>query len=162
MRHGGFWTMRIFLITILVLLVAVFNAAAQDVITDDEVNDVAAQLYCPVCENIPLEVCGTAACAQWREEIRGQLASGMTEDEVITDFVRRFGDRVVGTPQDPTLRALSLVTPWVLALIAVALAALTFLRWRGGAAQPATPAEAETHTTDFYRSQIEADLHERR
>ncbi|NQS91637.1 MAG: hypothetical protein HQ574_04445, partial [Chloroflexi bacterium] len=34
--------------------------------TDDDVNAIAKQLYCPVCENIPLDACGTAACEQWR------------------------------------------------------------------------------------------------
>jgi cytochrome c-type biogenesis protein CcmH len=80
-------------------------------VSDDEVNAVARKLYCPVCENIPLDVCGTTACAQWREEIRLQLAEGATDQQVIDDFVKRFGDRVVGTPQDPTLRALSLAIP---------------------------------------------------
>ncbi len=30
--------------------------------TDDEVNRIAKQLYCPVCENTPLDVCPTQAC----------------------------------------------------------------------------------------------------
>ena len=77
-------------------------------------NAIAKKLYCPVCENITLDTCGTAACADWRDEIRLQLEQGRTEDQIINDFVSRFGDRVVGTPQDTALRALSLVTPWVI------------------------------------------------
>jgi cytochrome c-type biogenesis protein CcmH len=98
-------------------------------ITDDDVNNIAEQLYCPVCENIPLETCGTAACRDWRNEIGIYLLNGMTEDEIIDDFVLRFGDRVVGTPKDPTLRALSLVTPWVLVGLMLAAAAYTYTRW---------------------------------
>ena len=30
--------------------------------TDDDVNAVAKQLYCPVCENTPIDVCPTQAC----------------------------------------------------------------------------------------------------
>ena len=30
--------------------------------TDDAVNKIAKQLYCPVCENTPLDVCPTEAC----------------------------------------------------------------------------------------------------
>ena len=41
--------------------------------TDDEVNAIAEQLYCPVCENVPLDVCGTQACADWRDEIRDAI-----------------------------------------------------------------------------------------
>ncbi|MDP1779752.1 MAG: cytochrome c-type biogenesis protein CcmH, partial [Anaerolineales bacterium] len=58
-------------------------AFAQDnVPTDDEVNAIAQQLYCPVCENTPLDVCPTEACRQWRELIRLQLSQGMTEAEI--------------------------------------------------------------------------------
>ena len=40
--------------------------------TDDEVNRIAKQLYCPVCESTPLDVCPTEACRQWRDLIRLQ------------------------------------------------------------------------------------------
>jgi cytochrome c-type biogenesis protein CcmH len=151
-------------LVILMLLICIAPSKAQT-ITDDQVNDVASKLYCPVCENIPLDVCGTQACQEWRDEIRTQLSEGYSEQQVIDDFVGRFGDRVVGTPQDPTLRALSLITPWILGLLAVVIAAWTFLRWRGGLAK-ASPVEAEaasdSRDEDYYRSQIEADLASRR
>ena len=110
---------------LVVILVAVIPVTAQDDgtavrnVTDDEVNAIAKQLFCPVCENIPLDTCGTQACYDWREEIRMQLESGMTEEQVIDDFVFRFGDRVVGTPKSTAPRLLSLVTPFI--VIAVGL-----------------------------------------
>ncbi|PJF21218.1 MAG: hypothetical protein CUN56_12220 [Phototrophicales bacterium] len=113
--------------TMLLLLILILPLAAQeddDVVTDDEVNAVARQLYCPVCENIPLDACGTAACEDWRYEIRLQLEAGMTEEQIIDDFVTRFGDRVVGTPKDPLLRVISVVTPWVMIALGV------FWGWR--------------------------------
>lgn len=82
-------------------------------VTDDEVNAIAKQLFCPVCENIPLDTCGTAACSDWRYEIRLQLEANASEQEIIDDFVYRFGDRVVGTPRSTIPRLLSLVTPWI-------------------------------------------------
>ena len=66
--------------------------------TDDEVNAVAHQLYCPVCQNTPLDVCPTEACRDWREQIRGMLAEGKTEDEILQYFVDQFGDRVLSAP----------------------------------------------------------------
>ena len=50
--------------------------------TDDDVNAIAKQLYCPVCENIPLDACGTQACEQWRGIIRDRLAEGWTEEQI--------------------------------------------------------------------------------
>lgn len=152
----------ILILTALAGLVGAQDSPGQAV-TADDVNAVAKQMYCPVCENIPLDVCGTAACAQWRDEIRIQLESGSTPDEVIRDFVARYGDRVVGTPQDPTLRALSLVTPWIAAALVVALAVYLLLRWwrrqplaRAAAAGPTPPDD------DDYRARLERDLQARR
>lgn len=99
-------------------------------ITDDMVNDIAQKLYCPVCENIPLDTCGTAACKDWREEVRYMLASGMSEDEIIDNFVARFGDRVVGIPKDPVLRTLSLVAPWLMVLVGFFVVGMTIFNWK--------------------------------
>lgn len=124
-------------------------------VTDDEVNEIASRLFCPVCENIPLDTCGTAACDDWRYEIRLQLESGLTEAQIVEDFVRRFGDRVVGTPMDPTLRALSLYTPWI--VIAVALAAGAYVLTRRRSANLAKPLATQT-PTDRYQSLFEQDI----
>ncbi|HWQ03832.1 MAG TPA: cytochrome c-type biogenesis protein CcmH [Longilinea sp.] len=66
--------------------------------TDDQVNAVAKELYCPVCENIPLDVCPTQACAQWRELIRLKLSQGWSADEIRTYFAQQYGDRVLAMP----------------------------------------------------------------
>ena len=151
-------------VVLLLFLTFALPASAQRV-SDDDVNDVAEKLYCPVCENIPLDDCPTAACVQWREEIRTQLAAGATPQQVIDDFVRRFGERVVGTPQDPFLRALSLVTPWLIGIGVVVVAFMTFARWhsnqrRHAAAGGASLAPLPSDTA--YRTQIERDLQARR
>ena len=89
-----------------ILLVAVLLGAfsgrawAQDPQppSDDQVNAVAKELYCPVCENIPLDVCPTQACAQWRELIRLKLSQGWSEDDIRTYFAEQYGDRVLAAP----------------------------------------------------------------
>lgn len=158
------------------LSAATLSVYAQDdprrPVTDDEVNAVSKKLYCPVCENITLDTCGTLACIQWREEVRILLSEGKTPEQVIENFVLRFGDRVVGTPVDPTLRALSLVTPWLLSAFVLLGAASVFLRWRRegavstpkakGSAPSAQAATRTPHTLEEYRARLEADLAARR
>ncbi len=155
------------------VLSAALNAYAQDdprrPVTDDEVNAVSKRLYCPVCENITLDACGTLACKQWREEVRALLSEGKTPEQVIESFVVRFGDRVVGTPVDPTLRALSLLTPWLLSVLVLIGTAAMFFRWRKegstAAPNPSTAklgAQTAAHTLEEYRARIEADLAARR
>jgi cytochrome c-type biogenesis protein CcmH len=144
---------------IIVLVTAALPGLAQDggsiVATDDQVNAIAQKLYCPVCENITLDTCGTAACADWRYEIRLQLEAGRTEQQIIDDFVVRFGDRVVGTPQDPTLRTLSLVAPWVLIGLGLVTALVVMVRMRRGRD---VAMSAPTAGGDRYRDMLERDL----
>ncbi len=144
---------------LLVLAALASPAYAQDgastAVTDDQVNTIAQKLFCPVCENITLDTCGTAACEDWRYEIRLQLEAGMTEPQIVEDFVRRFGDRVVGTPLDPTLRAVSLVTPWLIIVAALVAVAYTLLRRK--AVQPVTVV-TENAQTDRYQDLFEQDI----
>lgn len=160
------------LLIVLMIFGMVGYAMAQDeaptpddpiVVTDDQVNAISNRLFCPVCENIPLDACGTAACADWRNEIRLFLSQGMTEEEIRADFVARFGDRVVGVPQDPLLRTISLFTPWVLVAIGVFVAGRLFVTWRKHKAYtvantPQTESATATPDANPYIDLLEEDL----
>lgn len=130
-------------------------------VTADEVNRVSRKLYCPVCENIPLDVCGTAACARWRAQVRTLLEQGKTEDEVISYFVEQFGQRVVGTPQDPTLNFLSWAVPLASVVIGVVVAGYALVRWRrlsAPAHSAAADDAADLGIDDDYRKRLEREL----
>lgn len=102
---------------LLVLAFATTVVFAQDgTPTDDEVNAIAKQLYCPVCENTPLDVCPTEACRQWRELIRSQIADGMTEDEIKQYFVANYGARVLSEPPRTGLNWLVYILPPIIIL----------------------------------------------
>ncbi|MBL8156389.1 MAG: cytochrome c-type biogenesis protein CcmH [Anaerolineae bacterium] len=151
------WSVGIVLAVLLLTLSVVSAQDQPSTVTDDQVNAIAHKLYCPVCENITLDTCGTAACADWRAEIRLMLEQGMDEQAITDDFVRRFGDRVVGTPQDPTLRGISLLTP-VLLIGAGLLAAFgLFLGWRRSNRRTAAASAASTSDSP-YRDMLEKDL----
>jgi cytochrome c-type biogenesis protein CcmH len=159
--NEGFTVIKRLLLAVVVMTLAVMGSvvAAQDAgteVTTDDVNQIANKMYCPVCENIPLDDCGTAACNDWREEIRLFLQQGMTEEEIINNFIDRFGDRVVGTPRDPVLRAMSLWTPFILAAVALVVALGTIFRGREG--RRLTEGMDTELTPDDLRSQLERDL----
>jgi cytochrome c-type biogenesis protein CcmH len=112
---------------ILALLLALLPAAVygQDEITDDEVNEVAKDVYCPVCESTPLDVCPTQACADWRELIRAKLAEGQSRDEILDYFARQYGDGVLS---NPPRRGANLIILWILPIAGVLLGLLLFGR----------------------------------
>lgn len=132
----------LYLLTYLVLLsFAVSPAAAQEPApatpqaaspSADEVNEVASKLYCPVCENIPLDVCPTPACAQWREQIRLQLSEGKSEEEIINTFILEYGDRVVAAPpvKGVTLNWLVYIVPPLAILAGIVILFRAFRSWQ--------------------------------
>lgn len=135
------------------------SAAAQGTSpTDDEVNAIAKQLYCPVCENIPLDVCPTQACAQWRDTIRLKLAEGWTERQIKDFFVEQYGARVLATPPAEGLNWLVYVLPPVAFLAGAFLLFRALRSWRqAAAAAPAAPA-ATAASDDPYVRRLEDEL----
>jgi cytochrome c-type biogenesis protein CcmH len=128
--------------------------------TDDEVNAIAKELYCPVCENVPLDVCGTQACAQWRELIREKLAEGWTEDEIKVYFSNQYGDRVLAEPPARGLNWLVYVIPPLVFFAGAFFLYRGFLAWRqldrDRDDEIDQTAEPENH--DEYISRLEEEL----
>lgn len=132
-------------------------------VTDDEVNQIASQLFCPVCENIPLDVCPTQACADWRAEIRTMLEQGRSEQEIKDYFVERYGQRVLATPQKQGFNLLVWIIP-PLALLLGAGAAILALRRLAPSARAAGGASKPVLRYDDldaeYVARLESDLKE--
>jgi cytochrome c-type biogenesis protein CcmH len=110
-------------IVVLTILASLFSGSAvhaqrgEGVIpTDNEVNEIAKKLYCPVCPNTPLDVCETQACQDWRAQIKSQLAEGWTEDQIIDYFVAQYGERVLAEPERKGFSSLVWLLP-VLGLV---------------------------------------------
>lgn len=141
------------------LLLAVPAEAQQDQPTDDEVNAVAKGLYCPVCENVPLDVCPTLACKQWRETIREKLSAGWSQAEIEDYFVAQYGDRVLAAPPPSGLNWLVYVLPPAAFLAGVAILTRAARSWRraGEAAPPAARDDAD----DPYLHRLEEELQRR-
>ena len=155
------------LFLLLSLAVVVLPAGAQETITDDEVNAVARDLYCPVCENTPLDVCPTQACQDWRDEIRTQLAQGKSEEEIQQYFVERYGARVLAEPPREGFNQIV----WLLPIVAVVIGAILFgiylnnLRKQGDEGtidmeQSTAPVPPPAADEDEYISRVEKEVRE--
>jgi cytochrome c-type biogenesis protein CcmH len=151
-------------ITIALGLVFMFSgsALAQDVRpSDDEVNAVAKGIYCPVCENTPLDVCPTQVCAQWRELIREQLAMGWTETQIRQYFVDQYGDRVLATPPAQGLNWLVYVLPPVAILAGAFILFRTLRTWKKTLPVVDSEAVETIQGEDEYIARLESELRKR-
>ncbi len=155
---------------VLMLSAGVLNAqddgdtgTGENIVTQDDVNEIASEMFCPICENEPLDTCRATTCQMWRSEIRDMLTQGMSEDEIIGDFIDRFGQRVVGVPEDDGLRLLSFIAPIVVAIFALVVGVMTFSRWQQNQRpemQTAATSGTDNDVVDDYRARLEADLNE--
>lgn len=162
------------LLFIVLALTTVHIALAQDggdptpvpqrTVTDDEVNAVARQLYCPVCENVPLDVCPTQACSDWRAEIRTMLEQGKSTQDVLNYFKDRYGQRVLATPQARGFNLLVWILPPIAAIIGLGIVVLTLRRLAPKAESAAAASEPSLFRYDNldpeYVARLESDLRE--
>jgi len=148
-----------FLAVVLTLVLAglwVVRVSAQaPTPSDDDVNRIAKQLYCPVCESTPLDVCPTEACRQWRELIRTMLAEGKSEAEIKQYFVTQYGARVLAEPPN---RLVSYLVPAVIILLGALLLLRGFQMWMKPFAPQSTPAGPESQPADPYIARLEEEL----
>jgi cytochrome c-type biogenesis protein CcmH len=122
---------------------------------DDETMRVAQSLYCPVCPGVPLDVCETQACQQWRALIRDKLAAGETPEQIQQYFVSQYGERVLGAPTPQGFNLTIYLAPLAAIVIGLGLLFLAARRWmatRTGVAPADAPGE--------YRERIERELKE--
>lgn len=139
---AGVWAMRV--------------SAQAPTPSDDDVNRIAKQLYCPVCESTPLDVCPTEACRQWRELIRTMLADGKSEAEIKQYFVTQYGARVLAEPPN---RLISYLVPAVIILLGVLLLARGFQMWMKPSTTQAAPAGNDSQQpVDPYVARLEEEL----
>ena len=146
----------------LTLLSQVIVFAQGSTPTDDEVNRIAKQLYCPVCESTPLDVCPTEACRQWRDLIRTKLAEGQSEEEIKQYFVTQYGARVLAEPPN---RLVTYLVPAVAILLGALMLFRGFQMWMKPSRVDADLKDTETDVKsiqDPYVARLEEELKQRK
>jgi cytochrome c-type biogenesis protein CcmH len=128
-------------------------------VTQNEVTEVARQLWCPLCSGVRLDTCDLKACEQMRQEIKLKLEAGEDVESIKADFLAQYGPQILGEPPREGFNWLA----WILPVVALAGSAL-FLLIRGRSLfvqQPratATPAAPAATAEDRYARQLEEEL----
>lgn len=161
LRIAGFsLPIAIFAVLALALTAGTPAHAQSPTPTDDEVNRIAKQLYCPVCESTPLDVCPTEACRQWRELIRTMLTEGKSEAEIKQYFVDHYGVRVLSEPPN---RLVTYLVPAVAILLGAFILFRGFQMWMKPSTVEADLEEAEPQSAqDPYVARLEEELKKRK
>lgn len=143
------YILRVVFLAVLALASFTIVSAQGSTPTDDEVNAVAHQLYCPVCESTPLDVCPTDACKDWREQIRNMLAEGKSEQEILKYFEDQYGARVLAEPPKQGFYWLIYLLPPAIILAGAVILIRSMKEWTTAKAHATNSSEVLPEKDDY-------------
>jgi len=142
-----------------VLLVCVLldsnSAWAQTPKDGPTVNDVAKDLYCPLCSGLTVNVCELQVCDDMREVITDKLDAGESPEQIQAYFVEQYGQKVVGKPSTEGFH----LTAWLMPFIGLFAAALILFFWlRNRNASTFVAQEVPVVPVNEYNLRLEQEL----
>jgi cytochrome c-type biogenesis protein CcmH len=114
---------------------------------ETRLRNLQSRFIAPCCWSEPVSVHRSPLADEMRGEIAKMIASGKTDDEIVTHFVGQYGERVLMAPRGPRSIWLT-VTPFV----ALALAGAWLIRYltrRKGEQTPSLQAAAPVRDEDL-------------
>lgn len=155
-----------FALVAVALLVLSAPAYAQTP-TPNEVNSVARELWCPLCNGVRLDNCELQACIQMKEVIADKLQAGESTESIKAYFVTQYGDVVLGQPSREGFDLIAWLFPVLAAIVGLGWMAYLVITWRkrrtSVAASPASGSQAgppgqRAEETDDYMKRVEREL----
>ncbi len=143
---------------LVVLLLLAFPLGAAGAIPEEEVLDVAAQLRCPVCQNLSVADSPSEMAKEMRGLIRERLERGETREEVMAYFVGKYGEWILLSPRATGFNLLIWILPFAAILAGLVGVILVVRRWSARArALPAaaTPASPDPAYLERVRRELE-------
>lgn len=114
---------------VMALLLVLVTAPALAAPTDREVDAVAAQLRCVVCQTLSVADSPSEMARQMRDLVRERLAAGETPEQVKAYFVERYGEWVLLAPPKEGFALLAWVLPLGALVGGFGVALLVLRRW---------------------------------
>jgi len=119
-------------ITVLFAAVAV---AAPDL--EAQAKKIEGKLMTPCCKANTIAEHFSPAATEARKEIRQLLAAGRSEQEVLDDFVARYGDQILAAPAPKGFNLVAYGAPFLLLIAGCGALLLLVRKWaRRAAAEP--------------------------
>jgi len=115
---------------------------AEDPVVEKRLIDISGELRCLVCQNESLAGSQAELAKDLREEVRGLIKEGKTDNEVKEFLVSRYGDFVLYRPQMKPTTYVLWIGPFILLIIGL-LALVSYLRKRNQVVEEAPLSEEE-------------------
>jgi len=150
-----------YLLTMLLLLgISVVPALAQTP-TPNEINAIAKELWCPLCNGVRLDNCELQACVQMREVIAQKLVAGESKTQIKAYFTQQYGDVVLGEPAREGFNLVVWIFPILAVVVGLGWLAYLVLTWRKRKPPSPSPAPAGSGPSeDDYLKRVEQEMKE--
>jgi cytochrome c-type biogenesis protein CcmH len=125
---SGAWVVAAVLFALASLTAAALTARGAPVTRAEQAHDIAAALHCPVCKDLSAADSPAPLARQMRTQIRQQLDSGASPEEIRQGFVAAYGPSVLMSPPNQGWGRAAHLAPLVLVGAAVLLGAMTVRR----------------------------------
>ena len=135
-------TKQKFFLSVLAVLFAFFSREGFGEDVDARMARLSEQLRCLVCQNQTLDDSNADLAADLRREIRAQIQSGRSDEQILGYMVERYGEFVLYRPRIKPETLLLWFGP-LLFLLAGGAALVVVLRKRGTRSQPLDPKSHE-------------------
>lgn len=161
--------LALIVLALLTVLALAATVSAQTP-TPNEINEVAKELWCPLCNGVRLDNCELQACVQMREVISEKLQAGESTDSIKAYFVQQYGDVVLGQPSTQGFNLIAWIFPILAAVVGLGWVAYLVVTWRKKQASLATAAARAAPTakaasrpgeeSDDYMKRVEREMRE--
>lgn len=126
-RAAALCVMSIVMAVVLALLA---SPALAQTPTPNEINAIARDLWCPLCNGVRLDNCELQACIQMREVIAEKLTAGESKEQIKAYFVQQYGDVVLGQPSREGFNLIAWIFPVLAAVVGLGWVAYLISTWR--------------------------------
>jgi cytochrome c-type biogenesis protein CcmH len=125
-------------------------------------NDIEDEVMCVAC-GVPLPIADSPQADRERALIHRLVDRGLTKDQIKSELVATYTDRVLATPKDSGFGLTAYLVPIVLALAALGGLAVALPRWRRARTDapgltPNTPAGSAPDLAPADAARLDADL----
>jgi cytochrome c-type biogenesis protein CcmH len=140
-------------LVVLFLLPLAASAASADI--EAQVQEIARQLRCPVCQGLSVGDSPSELAQEMRHLVREQLQQGKTPPEVLEYFVQRYGEWILLAPPQRGFNLIIWITPFALLLVGGIVVYLGARRWvRRPPVTPLAPSPVDSR----YSARLQREL----
>ena len=146
------------LCALVVAVLVIWPSGGAAVSLEEQAQGLAAELRCPVCQNLSVADSPSEMANQMRDLVREKLENGESADQIRAYFVSRYGEWILLAPKRQGFNWVA----WLLPFVAI-LAGAGAIGWvvRRGTARGRSRHEEELPPLDpRYARRLEAELEE--